>query len=101
MPSMEPPVQVTLPAACNRSLTQADADAALAALQGRMAATRFISAEPGPAGTCWVKVHLENGEAAYADPAGRYFFYGVVFDLTSNKTLDNGGAVPDTKGESK
>jgi hypothetical protein len=85
---------------CDKAVVQAEADAALSVVKGRLASTQFAGAEPGPAGTCLIKLHLVNGNVAFTDLAGHYFFYGVIFDLVSNKQLDNGGAVPNVKGDS-
>ncbi|MHB0929169.1 MAG: disulfide isomerase DsbC N-terminal domain-containing protein [Candidatus Nanopelagicales bacterium] len=88
-------------AKCSRTLTQKDADYALAQLSAKLPATRFTRAAPGPADSCLIKVYLANGNTSYVDPAGRYFFYGVVFDLTSNNQLENGGAVSNLTGAAK
>lgn len=63
-------------------VAQAQAQAVLARVRSALPATKFASAAPAPAGTCWVQLTLADGAKAWASPDGRYFFYGAMFDLS-------------------
>jgi hypothetical protein len=82
-----PAVQVQQCAPATATVTQEQAQAALAALRASLKSTRFVAAWPA-ALPGMVAVKLESGEVGYTDKTGRYFVFGLVLDTATGNALD-------------
>lgn len=72
---------------CSTPLTPAQVQAAESTVRGRLPSTPILGATAGPDGTCLVSLRLGNGQTAYTDVTGRYFFFGALLDLQTGQQL--------------
>lgn len=72
---------------CGAPLTDAVVHQAQANVQRKLPSTPITAASAGPDGTCLVALTLGNGQTAYTDRTGRYFFFGALFDLKTGTQL--------------